>query len=268
MLYHIDIDGLAVHRWDPGSTTEETRALDGRPGSIALTHDEDILLVASEHGLTWLSWSTGRTDPWIELEDREVRNRLNDGRCDRNGRFWVGSMDERETGSTGLLHRVEADGTSRSFRDGIGVANGLGFSPAGTTMYFADSPTKTVVAFDYDMATGTPSNERVLTDFSDLDGLPDGAAVDADGCYWIACYAGSSIARLTPSGSVDRIVEVPVRKPTMPAFGGPGLETMFVTSIGGGGSHRRPSDPGVNGMLLAVDVGIAGLPEPIFGEIG
>jgi sugar lactone lactonase YvrE len=265
-LFWIDIEGWVVHRRSPAGDAE-SRRLGGRPGSIALTDDEDVLLAAVEHQVGWLDWDSGTFTPWVDVEEAGGPNRLNDGRCDPAGAFWVGSMYEpADAGiATGKLHRVAASGARHTFRTGIGISNGLAFSPDGTVMYFADTTRTIVWAYDYDAAAGECANERVFTDFSDLPGRPDGACVDEDGGYWTACVLGSAVARLTPSGVVDKIIEVPVSKPTMPAFGGAGLETMFVTSIGGGGSHPRPDPPGANGRLLAIEVGARGLPEPRFG---
>ncbi len=267
-LYWIDIDGKAVHRYDPTSGRDETRRTPGRPGSLALTPETGRLLLAMEHQVGWFDWEAGGFAPWLDLEPAGTGNRLNDGRCDRSGRFWVGSMFEDTSAwrSTGLLHSVDAGGSISVARQEIGVSNGLAFSPDGSTMYFADSPLGTVWAYDYDAATGGMSGEREFLRFDDvLPGKPDGACVDADGCYWIACVYGWALARITPAGRVDRVIEVPVEKPTMPAFGGPGLDTLFVTSIGGGGS--TPSSPGqpLSGAVLAIDAGVSGLPEPAFG---
>jgi sugar lactone lactonase YvrE len=134
-------------------------------------------------------------------------------------------------------------------------------------MYFADTPRQTVWAYDYDVATGDARNERVFIDFTGLPGRPDGACVDQDGCYWIACVGGWAVIRVTPDGAVDRRIDLPVQKPTMPAFGGPGLETLFVTSIGAGGSS--PMAPGQHdpGGLFAIETGARGLVEPRFGGV-
>jgi sugar lactone lactonase YvrE len=169
---------------------------------------------------------------------------------------------------TGFLHRMAPGGEVTTVRSGIGVANGLAFSPDGSTMYFADSHRETVWAYDYDQASGDAVNERVFLDFSDMPGRPDGACVDQDGCYWIACVGGWSVIRVTPAGDVDQRIGLPVEKPTMPAFGGRGLSTMFVTSIGRGGS--RPSAPGQRdaGGLFAIETGARGLAEPSFGGSG
>lgn len=264
-LYTIDIDGRLVRRTDPATGISEIRAIEGRPGSIALTEEHGVLLIAVEDQLGWLDWDTGEVTPWQRLKTGGPTNRLNDGACDRSGRFWVGSMHEDASASTGLLHRVLPSGSSRVMRSDVGVPNGLAFSPDGATMYYGDSLARTVWAYDYDDAAGSQSSEHILTDFADLPGTADGATVDEDGCYWIACVFGSAVARITPTGTVDRLVEVPVDKPTKPAFGGPDLATLFLTSIGGGGSHERYVDPGLNGRLLAIDAGVRGVHEPIFG---
>ena len=267
LLYTVDIDGRSIHRTDPTTGALETRNVAGRPGSIALTADVDILLVAIEEQLGWLDWRTGVLTPWRRLATGGPHNWLNDGACDRIGRFWVGSMHEDASESTGLVHRIAGSGESVEITSGAGVPNGMAFSPDGATMYYADSLAETVWVYDYDSSTGERSGGRMLTDFTGLPGTADGATVDADGCYWIACVFGSAIARLTPQGDVDRLVDVPVDKPTKPAFGGANLDTLFVTSIGGGGSHERYDDPGLNGRLLAIDVGVRGVPEPLFSGL-
>ncbi len=269
-LYWVDIDGQAIHRYDPATSVDEQRPIAGRPGSIALTATAGRLLVAIETSLAFFDWEGGSLDHWIELEPEGTGNRLNDGRCDPVGRFWVGTMFDQSSArrSTGMLHRVDPDGRATTVRTEIGVPNGLAFSPDGATMYFADTHRETVWAYDYDLDTGEARNERVFLDFSELPGRPDGACVDEDGCYWIACVYGWAVLRVTPDGAVDRRIDLPVEKPTMPAFGGPGLATLYVTSIGQGGSH--PIAPGQHdpGGLFAVETGVRGRIEPIFGAHG
>lgn len=265
-LYWEDIDGRAVHRFDPASGVDEVREAPGRPGSLALTSTAGRLLVAIEGRLSFLDWATGTWQDWIELESEDRGNRMNDGRCDPTGRFWVGTMHDpsADGAAAGSLYRIEGDGRSTVTRTEIGVPNGLAFSPDGGTMYWADTHRDTVWAYDYDIDTGEATNERVFLDFDKLPGRPDGACIDEDGCYWIACVYGSAVLRVTPAGVVDRHYTVPTLKPTMPAFGGPALSTLFVTSIGGGGSH--PVDPAqpAAGDLFAIETGYRGIPEPVF----
>ena len=230
---------------------------------MALTGSPGQLKVAMEHEFLDFDFDRGVWDQWLTLEEADTGNRLNDGRCDRQGRFWVGSMHEdAESGrSSGLLHQIFPGGEQRTVQDQIGISNGIAFSPDGDTMYFADTPRKTVWAYSYEPDSGERTGKEVFTDFSDLPGLPDGACVDDQGCYWIACVQGSAIARLTPTGLVDRIVELPVDNPTAPMFGGPDLNTLYVTSIGGGDGTENTDQ----GHVYALDVGSQGLPEPVFG---
>lgn len=263
-LYWVDINGKAVHRFNPATGDDAARGTPGRPGSLALTSEQGRLLLAMEHEIGWFDWGTATFTPWLVLEPAGTGNRQNDGRTDPAGRFWVGSMYEntRAGKSTGMLHLVEPAGTATTVRNELGVSNGLAFSPDGTVAYHADTSVSTVWAYDYDTGTGARSNERVFTDFAGLPGKPDGACVDAEGCYWIACVRGWAVARLTPAGETERIIELPVEMPTMPAFGGPDLETLYLTSI------AAPDDPAqpLSGGLFALDVGVQGRPEPRFGS--
>ena len=267
-LFWIDIDGRAVHRYHPWTGTNETRRLDVRPGSFALTADPDRLLVAAEHQLLDMTWSTGEVSVRSDLEPDGEDGRMNDGRCDPAGRFWVGSMDLPSSSGRrgGMLHRVEPDGSTEVVFSGIVVANGLAFSPDGTVMYRADTGRELVWAYDYDVDTGTPANERVFLDFADLPGKPDGACVDETGCYWIACVYGWTLLRVTPAGEIDRRIELPIERPTMPAFGGPDLDLIYVTSLSRSGSvPMAPNQPEAGGLFVVDPGGVKGLPEPVFG---
>jgi L-arabinonolactonase len=266
VLYWIDIDAQVVHRTDPSTGADVVRRTPGRPGSVVLAGDPDRLIVAVEHRVVELRWSTGEVRPMCDVEPDHLLTRLNDGRCDAAGRFWVGSMDDPAGSGTNSarLHRIDPDGAVSEIEREVGVANGLAFSPDGTVMYWADTRRSMVWAYDYDMSTGARSKQRDFLDFSTLPGSPDGACVDADGCYWVACVYGWAVLRATPEGRVDRIIELPVEKPSMPAFGDTDFSTLFVTSISTGGS--APAQPGqpLAGALLAMNVGVRGLAEPHF----
>ncbi len=159
-LYWADIDGRRIHRHDPSAGTEDVRELPGRPGSFVLSQTVGRLLVAMEHELVWLDWSDGTLEPFVTLEPAGTGNRLNDGKCDPAGRYVVGSMyeDTKAGRTSGILHRVSADGSVEQLRTGIGVTNGLGFDDDRGLMYFADTPTLRVVVWDYDVETGSRRN--------------------------------------------------------------------------------------------------------------
>lgn len=190
--------------------------------------------------------------------------RFNDGRCDRQGRFWAGTMvqDMAAANPAGALYRFDAGGVLLApIVDGLITQNGLGWSPDGSTMYLSDSHPlrRQIWAFDYDVETGEPRNRRVFADLNHYVGRPDGAAVDADGCYWICANDAGALLRFTPQGKLDRQINVPAIKPAMCAFGGRDLDTLFVTSI-------RPAAGATehDGHLFAVRPGVTGLPEPEF----
>lgn len=269
VLYWIDIDGKAVHRYDPSTGEDQVRSTPGRPGSFALTQTPGVLLLATEHEVVWFDWASGTITPWVDLEEPKVGIRLNDGRTDPAGRFVVGSMfeDTEALKRVGSLHRVDADGSTHRLRSQVGVTNGIGFDPDRGRMYFADSPTERVICWDYDLGTAAMSAEREFFDYATIDGFPDGACVDADGCYWSASVYGWALTRITPDGVVDLQIDLPVYKPTMPAFGGPGMDTIFVTSIAGRVPDESRTGGVAGGVVLAVDVsgtGITGRAEVPF----
>ncbi len=269
ILYWVDIDGKTIHRHDPATGTHGTRSIAGRPGSIALTSTPGRLLIASEHRLLELDWDTGAVTPFVDLEPASTGNRLNDGCCDSSGRFVVGSMcaDTNAGRTTGTLHRIHHSGQVETLRTHIGVTNGLAFDVTRNRMYFADTPTERVLVFDYETSTGALSNQRLFFDYHKYPGKPDGACVDADGCYWSASVYGWALLRITPDGDVDCRIELPIQKPSMPCFGGANLDTLFVTTIGAGGTI--PSEPGRDGFepgaTLAIEgLGVKGIVEPRF----
>ena len=193
--------------------------------------------------------------------------RFNDGRCDRQGRFLAGTMlmNMAASARAGCIYSYQKNSELRKLLDGFITPNGMAFSPDGRTMYLSDShpSVQSVWVFDYDIETGTPSNRRLFVDMNPLPGRPDGAAVDTDGCYWICGNDAGLIHRFTPDGKLDRSLAVPVKKPAMCAFGGAGLDTLFVTSIRPEGVDL--SEQPLAGGVFALRPGVCGLPEPAFG---
>lgn len=191
--------------------------------------------------------------------------RFNDGRCDRQGRFWSGTMfmDMAAARAIGQLYRYDgAHGLSAPVVSELLTQNGLAWSPDGRTMYLSDSHphSRTVWAFDYDTDSGTPHNRRVFADMKTFAGRPDGAAIDSDGCYWVAGNDGACLLRFTPAGALDREIALPVAKPSMCSFGGPGMEWLLVTSIRPGDA---PADSPAGGVFL-LRPGVRGVADTPF----
>jgi sugar lactone lactonase YvrE len=236
-LYWLDIERATINRFDPTASGNTAWPLPARPGCFAF-RAEGGAVVAAQDGIYDLDFATGAATRRVApLHDPAVM-RFNDGRTDRQGRLWVGTvrvdMDLTNTAAN-AYYRLGAQGLEKVL-DGVGITNGTAFSPDGTTMYRAQTETRQIFAYDYDVATGAPSNPRVFATVPDQYGMPDGATVDTDGGYWVALarLPGTAptggVARFTPDGRLDRYIELPVPFVTMPAFGGPNLSTLYVTT--------------------------------------
>jgi len=270
-LYWVDIPAGRLHRWSAADESTQSWKAPQMLACIArYDNGSGDWIAGMEDGLFRLTPEADGTlssTPLISVEHAQAGMRFNDGRCDRQGRFWAGTMllDMAAGAPVGALYRYSADQNEplvAQLSDFI-VPNGLAFSPDGTIMYLSDShpSVQKIWAFDYDIDSGTPHNRRLFVDMNNFLGRPDGAAVDADGCYWICGNDAGLIHRFTPAGKLDQSLVVPVKKPTMCAFGGPNLDTLFVTSIRPGGDI---SDQPLAGGVFALRPGVQGLPEPAF----
>jgi sugar lactone lactonase YvrE len=259
-LYWVDIPKGLIHRLRMDGSPPECWKADEMVACIAFDR-RGGLVAGMQTGIFALELAPGGAvfatllaAPQFAMPDM----RFNDGRCDRQGRFWAGTMhmDIPAGHEVGCLYRYDSTaGLTAPVQDGLLTQNGLGFSPDGKRMYLSDSHPKARViwAFDYDIDAGMPHDRRVFVDMRTQPGRPDGAAVDADGCYWTCAADGARVMRFTPQGKLDREIPIPVPKPTMGAFGGPALDTLYVTSIAG--------------PVFAVRTGVRGLPEPEFGAV-
>lgn len=256
-IFRSTAHGEQIRAWEVGQ----------KIGSMALTQNGDSAIVALQDGLWRLELHTGELTLLVELEAGLPDNRLNDGKVDRAGRFVFGSMDTLEESGSGKLYSYSPDGSLAVLDEGITVSNGPCFSPDGATLYFSDTWTGEIWAYDYDLATGTASNRRTFARVdTSFGGAADGATVDADGYLWQALVYGGKIIRYAPDGSVDRIIDFPVLKPTSVMFGGPDLDTLYVTSMAKPPLPRFPEDGQLRGSLFAVrGLGVRGIPEPRFG---
>ena len=271
-VYWTDINRFLIHRFTLADQCVRTWFFEEPVTAIALTDRDDVLVVAlGSSVILWEPASDVRHEPMFRLEGwPEVR--LNDGRADPRGSFWVGSMynnvladgSTREiVGKHGILYRIDPDSRTTVHRRKIGCSNTLGWSPDRRRFYFADSLANTMWAYDYDQATGAIANETdFFTGFKR--GLPDGSTVDADGYLWNCRYDGGCIVRVTPDGKIDRVIEMPVSKITTCTFGGADLETLFVTTA----SAAAPVGERLAGGLFAIQCEVSGQAENKFRVFG
>ena len=265
-VWWIDIERPKLQSVDPASGRHEVFSFDSTfLGSLAL-HAAGGFLVALDNTLHRFDPTTGQKERIAQVEPTSAGTRLNDGRCDSNGRFWVGTMDAAIERPLGSFYRVDAPGeTTRLFGDII-VTNSVAISPDSRTLYMSDTRRFVLWAFDLDVGDGVLSNRRVFADYTTTSGRPDGACVDSEGCLWNAVFAGRRVMRYTPVGSIDRVIELPVTNPTCICFGDADLSTLYISTA------TKMIEPGVlaqetlAGALLACRVGVKGLPEAMFGR--
>jgi sugar lactone lactonase YvrE len=262
-LYWVDSRGPAIHKLDAASGKVRSWKLPETVGSIVL-RKAGGLVAATKSGFHFFSTETGVLTKIADPESHLADNRFNDGRCDRRGRYWSGTMSDAHRHPVGTLYCLLPDLTVRAFKTGIIVPNSLCWSPDDRTMYFADTYKTTIWAYDYDLDRGEMSNERVFVDASGRAGRPDGSTVDAEGYLWNAEYGGARVVRYTPQGQIDRTVELPVTAVTSCAFGGPLLDTLYITTATQRLTPEQLAAQPLAGGLFAAKVGVSGLPEPAF----
>ncbi|KPX01366.1 SMP-30/gluconolactonase/LRE family protein [Pseudomonas savastanoi] len=267
-LYWIDsFDGRVLRCTDDG---RELRAWDvgQKIGSMALRRSGHAALVALQTGIYNLDLPTGDLELIVDPEPGLPGNRLNDGKVDRHGRFIVGSMDTREDQASAKLYRLDPDLSLHTLDEGIIVSNGPCWSPGGETFYFADTWSGDIWAYDYDNTSGAVANRRTFAKVdTSAGGAADGCTVDAEGCLWQALVYAGKLVRYTPDGQVDRIIDMPVKKVTSLTFGGPNLDTLYVTSMARPPLPRFPEDGEQRGALFAITgLGVQGIAERRFAS--
>ena len=267
-LYAVDIPGRQVLRWREGADVPDVWPQDAEPGCIA-ARASGGLLVARRDGLWALDTTTGAQTLVAAPPYDPARLRFNDGKVDPAGRLWIGSIsDAREPEAA--LYRF--DGKSFTAQvPGLTTSNGLAWSPDGRRMHWSDTKAHRIYVADFDAATGVLSDPRVFAEFKPkmageaYGGRPDGAAMDAEGCYWAAMFEGGCVLRIAPTGEVVQRIELPATCPTMPTFGGPDLRTLFITTA----REKRPADElarePLAGAVLQLRVDVPGLPASLTG---
>ena len=266
VLYWCDIPGRQLHRFDPASGQHTEWSFPAEPSCCAPLLGGGLLL-AMRDGLWRFDNTTGERTLLAPPPYDPALQRFNDGKADAQGRFWIGTIDDKRAPQAALY--CWSGGTLRRMADGITVSNGLAVSPDGATLYWADTKAHLVMAFKLDGASGQLRDRRVFKQFplrlpaeplQAYGGRPDGAAVDAEGAYWVAMFEGQRLLRLSATGEVLATLPLPVRCPTMPCFGGHDLRTLYITTA----RETRPADElaaqPLAGCVLQLQVDVPGLP--------
>lgn len=261
-LYLVDITEQRLHRLDVETGVVRTRRFDQPVGCFAFRASGGFVLAMAD-GFALIDDFDGPVRAFgDQVEAEKPWTRFNDGRTDPQGRFWAGTRDGGKLHKDAALYRLDPDSAVTRMLEGGLTANGLAVSPDSRTLYWTDTPTYRIDAFDFDASTGAVANRRPFASFPEGHGRPDGGSVDEDGCYWAALYAGRRVVRLSPAGEVLEEVSIPATNVTMPCFGGADRRTVFVTTAAEGepDPQRFPQAGGV----FSFRVETPGLPETPF----
>jgi len=260
-LYWVDIKGRKIFRMsDDGEVSQWPTPF--RVGSIA-PRASGGFIAGTDHGIAEIELSSGKMQILFNPEEELPGNRFNDGKVDRRGRFWAGTMDDSERQASGTLYRFDADLSWIAVDQHYRVTNGPAFSPDGARMYHNDSARQVTYAFDVDEA-GNAANRRVFLQFGEGDGFPDGMTVDSDACLWIAFWDGGCVRRFAPDGELLQTIEMPVSNPTSCAFGGRDLDRLYVTSASIGLDETALTMQPNAGGLFMVSPGVRGVADAPF----
>lgn len=261
-LLWVDIEAGALHLFDPARDDDRAIPLGNRVGAATPTEAGDVLVALADRLAV------------VDLRDESVRTlveiphgegmRLNDGACDPAGRFWVGSMALDEAQGAGALYRYSSDGGLERALEEVTLSNGLGWTPDGATMYYIDSPTYRVDAFDFDCDTGAISARRPFVALEDGAGIPDGLATDDEGGVWVALWGGAAVRRYGPDGTLDRVLAVPTDNVTACCFGGGDGRSLYVTTASVGLSDEQRRRQPLAGSVFVTEVDVSGPPAQPF----
>lgn len=264
-LLWLDIDGKKLCHLDPVSGQQHVHQFDCRyAGSLALTDDPDTVLIGLDLGLYFFNMKTERLRLLCQVEPATLDNRLNDGRCDAAGRFWVGTMDNQLSRPHGAFYCIDPSGEIRQIEAGVIVSNSIGFSTHSDRVYFSDTRRYTTWQYELDIGSGAARNRQVFVDHTGTRSRPDGICVDSENHVWTAIFAEGRIVRYSPYGVPVREIKLPVTNPTCVCMGGPELKTLYITTA------RKFLDPQtldkepMAGSVLAIEVDVAGKQEHLF----
>jgi sugar lactone lactonase YvrE len=261
VLYWVDISQGLVHIYEPKGHNIDRTVSAGKNVSCVVPIDSRKVAITRDHGFYSLDLDTGKlTEIGRVQENLQDGTRFNDGKCDTKGRFWAGTMDVKETRPSGALYCLSKDRQVKKILSGVTISNGLGWSPDDSTMYYIDTPTRKVSAFDYEVESGDVKNRRTALDLSNQPGEPDGMAVDSEGMIWVAHWGGFCLTRWDPKlGRKIETVKVPAANVTSCCFGGKDLDELYITTARSGLDQDSLTRYPLAGGLFMVKVNVQGL---------
>lgn len=265
-LYWVDIEGKKVHLFDPSKNTNTTFDTPSRVGTIVPKNKEEAV-IALEDGIYMINTSNGEITLLSDVESDMMFNRFNDGKCDPNGNLWIGSMHLDQSAPKASLYKVDEKGLAKKMLDSVTISNGIVWTKDRRTMYYIDTPTGHIRAFDFDAYHSTISNERVVVIIPESLGFGDGMAIDAEDKLWVGLWNGNAVARFDPiSGELIEKIEVPAHNVTSCSFGGNNFDTLYITTSSLDMTEKEKMKYPFAGSLFMVKPGVKGVAGNFFGK--
>jgi sugar lactone lactonase YvrE len=257
-LSWVDINRGLLRRWRPDDDGRETLEL-GAPVSFAVARQGGGWAIGRRDRIALIG-RDGQESSLMQIPDPPTDTRFNDGKCDAAGRLWAGTMSTVRRPGDGSLYRVDPDGEAVEVISSTTISNGLGWSPDNALFYFVDSTTQTIDVFDFDVTSGRIANRRPWVEVDPRHGLPDGLTVDEEGGVWLCLFGGGCVRRYDREGRLDTVVQLPVSNPTSPAFGGPNLDRLYVTTARHRLTPKQLGEEALAGGIFKIAAGVRGLP--------
>ncbi len=263
VLWWLDVLAGKINRLDYGTSDNSTLQISETASALALRRDGS-LLVAMQSGFGILAPDLSAVEHALPIAEDWPHNRFNDGKADRQGRFWAGTMDFDGAEGRGTLYRLDPDWTCTPVVARVAISNGIDWSPDGSVMYYVDTRAQRVDLFDFDADTGELTNRRCFVDIDSREGTPDGLAVDVEGSLWLAVFGSGAVYRFDHRGRPTGKVELPCSSVTSCVFGGPTMAELFVTTAQLGLTEQQRMDQPLAGSIFRVEVGVPGQSVTVF----
>jgi sugar lactone lactonase YvrE len=265
-LYWVDIEGKLLHIYNPKTKLNKSFSTSSRIGTVVPKSSTEAV-VALEDGVYMMNTESGDIYLLSDIENDKTQNRFNDGKCDPSGRLWVGSMALNQEQYSGSLYMIDESGKTELKIDSVTISNGIVWTSNHKTMYYIDTPTAKIRAFDFDNNTGNISNERVVIEVNDSLGFPDGMAIDEENMLWVGMWNGNAVVRFDPStGKIISKIEVPAHNVTSCAFGGKSLDTLYITTASVDMTPEEHAKFPLAGSLFKAVPGVKGVKSSFFGK--
>lgn len=263
-FYWVDILGKELHIYNPATKVDRFLPTPSRIGTV-VPQSDSTAVVALDDGVYMMNTKTGAITALSEVEKEMTVNRFNDGKCDPNGNLWVGSMHLEESQPLGSVYKISSTGETTKMIDSVTISNGIVWTKDATTMYYIDTPSAEIKAFDYDKETATISNQRTAVKVPVTLGFPDGMAIDEEDMLWVGLWNGNSVARFDPNtGKLISKIEVPAHNVTACAFGGPNLDKLYITTASVDMTKEENAKYPMAGSVFVANPGVKGVKSDFF----